>query len=141
MAADNYFKEMYFMVKWVYLETIPGGETIPYEGVSKMINTGGDQDNVWASDFVDCYLSEQDTLLFGPLLKDGFKMWIKCVHDPKPCEHNEMEFMYQPCFLCIKCPLEEDVKYLKEVFGKSHYSFITLDLFPWPQDAYDDGTW
>ena len=83
MVDSKYFKNMFFLIKWVYVETIPGGETVPKNGVSKLYNHLGEEDNVWLNDFLDCYLNEDDTILFGKLLKDGFKMWIKCIHDPQ----------------------------------------------------------
>ena len=81
MADPINFKDMFFLIKWVYVETIPGGQCIPKNGVSKLYNHLGEEENVWLNDFLDCYLNEDDTILFGKLLKDGFKMWIKCIHD------------------------------------------------------------
>ena len=137
MADLEYFKEMFFMIKWVYFETIPGGESIPKKGVSKIYKHSHEEDNVWCNDFVDCYMCDQDQILFGPLLTDGFKMWIKCIHEPQFREDTEEEIRYQPVFLTMKCKDETDVPYFKEILVKSPYKFITLDLFPWPEsDLY-----
>ena len=95
-----------------------------------------EQDNVWLNDFLDCYLAEDDCKLCGTLLAEKFHLWIKCIHDPDLKAEAESEIYVQPCFLCIQCPYEADVKYVKDCLIKSPYKFINLDLFPWPQSAY-----
>ena len=134
MSEHVYFKDMYFLIKWVYVETITGGETVPMNGVSKLYNHL-EEGNVWLNDFLDCYLSEDDCILCGILLSQGFKLWVKCIHEPQLKSESELEINYQPCFLCIKCRDEQDVPYLKEFLIGSPYKFITLDLYPWPQSG------
>ena len=78
----NYFKNMYFLLKWVYVETIPNGETLPMNAISQLYSHG-DNDNIWLNDFLDCYLNEDDCILCSTLLAQGFKLWIKCTHEPQ----------------------------------------------------------
>ena len=137
MDPTHYFKDMYFLLKWVYVKTIAGGETLPKNSVSKLCNHLK-EGNVWLTDFLDCYLSEDDCILCGILLAEGFKLWVKCIHEPQLRSDYDDEIHYQPCFLCIKCNEESDVQYLNEFLLKSPYKFINLDLFPWPQSGYYD---
>ena len=142
MAESNYFKDRFFMLKWVYIETIAGGETIPKNGLSKLYSHL-EHTNIWLNDFLDCYLCEDDCIMCSILLQEGFKLWVKCVHDPEP-RFDKPDILFQPCFLCVKCPKEDDVKYLRDFLITSPYNFITLDLYPWPQDAYYEhpvGVW
>ena len=134
MAESNYFKDRFFMLKWVYIETIAGGITVPKNAISKLYSHL-EEHNIWLNDFLDCYLSEDDCILCAILLKESFKLWIKCIQDPEPRSDNP-DIFFQPCFLCVKCPDENAVKYLSDFLLTSHYNYITLDLFPWPQDAY-----
>ena len=137
VEPTHYFKDMYFLLKWVYVETIPGGETLPKNGFSPLY-CHLDQNNIWLNDFLDCYLNEDDCILCGILIKEGFKLWIKSVEEPELRSDCEMEIFRQACYLCIKCPEEDDVNYLKDFLVKSPYNFITLNLFPWPQSAYHE---
>ena len=140
MEPTTYFEDMYFLLKWVYVETIPGGEYLPHNGISLMYIHGEDANNIWLNDFLHCYLNENDCILCSTLISQGFKLWIKCIHPPQLRDDCEMETYAQPCFLCIKCRDEEDVPHLKECLIKSPYKFITLNLFPWPQSAYYEDT-
>ena len=142
MAECTNFKDKYFLLKWVYIETIPGGETFAKNAISKLYSHLEEQ-NIWVNDFLDCYLSGDDCIMCGILLQEKFKLWIKCIHNPER-RNDKPDVFIQPCFLCVKCPNESDVKYLRDVLVKSPYQFITLDLFPWPQDAYNEypvGVW
>ena len=136
MAAMTFFKDMYFLLKWVYVETIPGGETLPNGAISKLYQHFGSENHIWLNDYLDCYLNEDDCKLCDTLLNEGFKLWIKCIHDPELRSDCAEEIYSQSCFLLIKCPHKSDVKYLKEALLPSPYNFITLDLFPWPQSGY-----
>ena len=135
MAATTSFKDKYFLIKWVYVETIAGGQTILKNGVSKLYNHLGQPGYVWLNEFLDCYLSEDDCFLFGALIEDGFKVWIKCIHEPQQQLDVDTEIMCQPCFLCVECEEEDDVKYLKDFLNPSPCKFINLDVFPWAQSA------
>ena len=131
----NYFKDMFFLVKWVYVEMIAGGETLPKNAIS-LLYSHGETNNIWLNDFLDCYLNEDDCILCGTLLAEGFRLWIKCIHEPQLRGDCKDEIYAQPCFLCIRCPEEADVKYVKECLLQSPYKFINLNLFPWPQSGY-----
>ena len=131
----NFFKEKYFLVKWVYIEMIAGGETLPKNAVSKLYNHM-EEGNVWLNDFLDCYLSEDDCILCGILISEGYALWIKCIHEPQLRNDCDQEIHVQLCFLCIRCKDEGDVQYLKDLLLPSPYKFITLDLFPWSRSGY-----
>ena len=128
---------MFFLLKWVYAEMIPGGETLPKNSVSKLYNHLK-EGNVWLIDYLDCYLSEDDCILCGILLSEGYKLWVKCIHSPELREDCDDKIYIQPCFLCIKCNEESNVEYLKECLVKSPHKFINLDLFLWSQSAVYD---
>ena len=82
MDPTTYFKDMYFLLKWVYVETIPGGEWLPHKTISPLYIHGEDNSNIWLNDFLDCYLNEDDCILCSTLILQGFKLWIKCIHEP-----------------------------------------------------------
>ena len=78
----KYFKDRYFLIKWVYVETIPGGETLLKKSISKLYSRL-ESDDIWVNDYLDCYLSQDDCIMCSILLSEGFKLWIKCIHDPQ----------------------------------------------------------
>ena len=125
-----------FLVKWVYFETIPGGETIPFEAFSKLHSPLSKSDSVWTCEFIDSYMTEVDAIMFGYLLNKGCELAIQCYQEPQPSEEN-YDLFSQACFLCIKCPTHCSFNDIILKMTNFNYQHKVFNVFPWPDSGLD----
>ena len=120
----------YLVIRWVYLETIPGGQPIDVNETSSLYLLRTEDNNVLPTDFLDSYMSKVDAIMFGYLLNKGCEMVVKCCESADVAIHSQ-DYVRQACILCIKCPSHPSYNDITSTMESSNYEYITLDSFPW----------
>ena len=135
MASASPVTSKFYLIKWIFVETMPIGDKIRNFSVSKL---HADQNlTVWLNDFEDSYLSLSDCKVFSDLIENRINGWIKVIGDPKRVENSEVGFKYQAAFLCLECKNENQINTVSEVLKQNgQYEWRRLVAFPWNQDTF-----
>ena len=139
----------YMIVNWVSIVQDDPGMVMPNFEVSRLF-CFDDNNNVYLNDYPwELMLSEKDSKIFGRLVKNNYRLWFKCISDPRMLcverfmgVHEEGEIderMGQTGFLCIR--LNNDAKKInicQDYYEHLEYKVIVKDGWPWPSTlSYD----
>ena len=101
MAMASPVTSKFFLIKWIYIVTVPNGRRMKNFSVSKLFCDFGFEEKIGLNDFEDSYLCVKDGCFFVEFVKKKFNLWCKVIDDPRPCK-NEEEGTVQSAFLCIE---------------------------------------
>ena len=136
MASASPVTSKFYLIKWLYVETLPIGKKI---GTFKVTKLHADNNlNVWCNDFEDSFLTHKDSKAFGELIDKRINAWIKIICDPKEVENSRVGFKYQACYLCLECKNENQIQLVEEVLSShDEYDCRVLMDFPWYRDTFE----
>ena len=136
MAEASPVTSKYFLIKWVYIVTIPNGRRVKNFSVSKLFCDFAFEEKIGLNDYEDSYLCNQDGAFFVEFIKQKYNLYCKVIDDPRPCK-NEEEGTVQCGFLCIEARNSEQFELIKEKLEcQNIYGYRVLNVFPWLSSIY-----
>ena len=129
----------FFLIKWIYVVTLPNGRRIRNFSASKLFCDFALEERVGLNDFEDSYLCKQDGAFFVQFVKEKYNLYCKVIDDPRPCK-NEEEGTVHCGFLCLEARNSEQFELIKEKLEcQNIYGYRVLNNFPWlPSIYYED---
>ena len=136
----------YIIVNWVNIYQEEKGVVMRNFETSKLYT--GQDGKIYLSDFPsELCLTPKDANTFGILIKNRYRVWFKCISDPrmlaidrnrfgiKTFEEGEIEeIMGQSGYICIQINNSEQQRIFTAYYLHMGYNVRIVEGFPWQSD-------